>query len=121
MPCHLVYPYFANFTEEGIETSHPHFEDAMAAMDLHTALRWQIDSALADSIACDIPGALAALRRVRRLQPRHLETTARIAQLLEAAGRKAEAAWEWEGLGEEFWEAGFPEAAREAREGRVEY
>jgi uncharacterized protein len=106
---------------EGVGPESAFYEQAMDAMDLHTELRGLIESELRDLAAGRVEEAIAGLRRLRRLQPRHLETTARIAQALEKAGRKAEAQWEWEGLGEAFREAGFPEAAEGAREGRVMY
>jgi hypothetical protein len=118
-PCHLVYPYFASLTEEGIGPESAFYEQAMDAMDLHTELRGLIESELRDLAAGRVEEAIRGLCLLRRLQPRHLETTARIALALEKAGRKAEAEWEWEGLAEAFREAGFPEAAKGAREGRV--
>lgn len=112
VPCHLVYPYFASLTEKGIGPESPFFEQAMDAIDLHSSLRAEMESAR--KTECDFE-----LRHLRRLQPRHLETTARIALALEKAGRKAEAAWEWENLGEAFQEAGFLDAANSARKGLV--
>ena len=108
-PCHLVYPYFASLTEEGIGPEHVFYDQAMDAIDLHSSLRREIDSAVKAELDFE-------LRHLRRLQPRHLETTARIALALEKAGRRVEAEWEWGGLGEAFQEAGFLDAAKSARE-----
>lgn len=110
-PRHIVYPYLSTIPKEGISDEDERFNWAMDAIDLFRWLRHLVGGALQLLKDKRWDEGFKELRRLRRIQPKHFETWARLAVGLESAGRTQEAEWEWLGLAEAYAEAGLHEHA----------
>lgn len=115
-PRDVVYPFLSTIPKEGIAEDDHRYDWAMDAIDLFRWLQTLVGSAqqLLEDERWD--EGFAALRRLRRIQPKHFEITARLAIGLKDAGRMQESEWEWLALAEALEEAGFQYHAHCARE-----